>query len=784
MNIETLVAEVERALNAYKQGDYDYRPRFDSDVPRGEALATQFAELADKMRQDVETVSLVDGDDEYQALFEQTKEMLVETKALHLAAQSLRAFQNLPKMLEKIVDNVATVIPADTALLVLVKDQTISHMVAGGSGGMAHTQISPDEFFQGLGGWVLREKKPALSPKGKVDRRESRQIQHARTAGGIGSVMVVPIATQTEVLGALFAMNRMEQRDFTERDMKVLMMMANSTANAIASADLYRQSQQEIRQRKKFEKALLKERDLLQALMDNVPDYIYFKDSRLHYVRSNTAHATELLKVSEPRQVIGKTDFDFFAKDVAQKIYDDEQRIINTGKAVTGHKVEIRTGDDKVRWLLEHKLPRKNSRGRVIGLVGISRDITHLKRIEETLARRATELETVMQVGTDISRILNTDELLQNVVDLTKSAFELYHAHVYVLDGKVLHLAAGSGNVGQQMVSEGWRIPLEREQSLVARTARAAEPIVVNDVRQSADYFQNPLLPDTRAELAVPLLVGDDVLGVLDVQADETDYFTDDDIRVYSALGAQVAVALQNARSFSRAQATLTETEALYKISRALNTVAELPDLLKAVTEMVTDSISATWATLVTVDMAAKRLEASAASGPDADELLPPSFEVLMDGVGGWTLEQQQAALSPKGEPDSRETLDVQQRRLRLGVGAMVSVPLVYRDKPLGVLSALNPMHGRDFARQDVNLLVAIGNQVAAAIENRNLLAQTQKRAEREEAIRQVTEKLRAAPNLDMLLQTAAEELGVRLGAKHSVLELGVTVSPAVTESE
>ena len=458
------------------------------------------------------------------------------------------------------------------------------------------------------------------------------------------------------------------------------------------------------------------------------------------------------------------------------------------GKAISrGHvwhgEFHSKHKDGTLYWEAATISPIKNAAGKITHYLAVKEEITRRKMAEMKLARRATELETVtqvvMQVGTAISRVLDTEELLQEVVDLTKSAFSLYHAHIYVLDDQLLRLAAGAGKIGEQMVIEGWHIPLNHGYSVVARAARSAKPQVLNKVRHGTDFLQNPLLPRTRAELAVPLVVGDDVLGVLDVQADAVGFFTDEDIPVYAALGAQVAVALQNARLFSRVQATLAETEALYSVSRTLNTIIELPELLQTVVEMVSEALPATWATLVTVDMLSTRIEQKVAVGPNAADILPETFDDLMAGLSGWALTQAQPVLSPKGTPDSRESLDRQQQRLRMGIGAVAIVPLRYQNKLLGVLSILNPMHGRDFTEQDINLLTAIGNQVAAAIENRNLLEHTRRRAQQEQTIREVTEKLRAAPNLDMLLQTAAKELGMRLGARHTVLELGIDRSAA-----
>jgi PAS domain S-box-containing protein len=188
-----------------------------------------------------------------------------------------------------------------------------------------------------------------------------------------------------------------------------------------------------------------------------------------------------------------------------------------------------------------------------------------LERQQEQLAKRAIELEAVAQVSAAVTTILEVDRLLQEVADLTKERFALYHTHIYLLNQRedTLDLAAGAGEVGRQMKAQGWQIPLKQKHSLVARAARSRQGVVVNDVRQAPDFLQNPLLPDTRSELAVPLVAGDQLLGVLDVQADEVNYFTDEDVRIQTTLAAQVAVALQNAARYEETQQALTEQRRL-----------------------------------------------------------------------------------------------------------------------------------------------------------------------------------------------------------------------------
>ncbi|MGE5464945.1 MAG: PAS domain S-box protein, partial [Syntrophothermus sp.] len=195
-------------------------------------------------------------------------------------------------------------------------------------------------------------------------------------------------------------------------------------------------------------------------------------------------------------------------------------------------------------------------------------DITDRIKAQEALARRATELSTVAQVSTTASTVLDPDKLLQTVVDVAKERFGLYHAHVYLLNESwnTLLLASGAGEVGRQLVAEEHSIPMDAEQSLVARAARSGDVIIVNDVRSEPGFLPNPLLPDTQAEMAVPMIVGNQVLGVFDVQSGNPQGFTTEDASVYTTLASQVAVALQNARLYQEQSATVTQLRELDRL--------------------------------------------------------------------------------------------------------------------------------------------------------------------------------------------------------------------------
>lgn len=192
---------------------------------------------------------------------------------------------------------------------------------------------------------------------------------------------------------------------------------------------------------------------------------------------------------------------------------------------------------------------------RLMALVGQSavagQTLVLLEEAQTALTQQAyltAQLRTVSEVGTSISTLLDLDELLQSVVDLTRDQFNLYHAHIYLLDFETnaLQLRAGAGEVGREMARVGRRVDLDTN-FIVAQSARRREAVLVNDTRADSDFLHHPLLPETRAGLAVPILLGDTLLGVLGVQARTRNRFSDDDVQVQKTLASQVAVAVQNA---------------------------------------------------------------------------------------------------------------------------------------------------------------------------------------------------------------------------------------------
>jgi GAF domain-containing protein len=201
----------------------------------------------------------------------------------------------------------------------------------------------------------------------------------------------------------------------------------------------------------------------------------------------------------------------------------------------------------------------------------------------ENTQKIAADMNVVANVGIAVSTITDVGHLLQEVVDLSKRSFNLYHAHIYLLneEGNSLDLTSGAGEVGRQMVSEKHSIPLAREQSLVARAARTQEGVVVNDVTTAPDFLPNPLLPNTHSEMAVPMIVAGKVIGVLDVQSDTANRFNEVDVSIQTTLASQVAVALQNARSFAQTQRQAEREMAMNVITQKIQSTTSIESALQ-----------------------------------------------------------------------------------------------------------------------------------------------------------------------------------------------------------
>jgi GAF domain-containing protein len=227
----------------------------------------------------------------------------------------------------------------------------------------------------------------------------------------------------------------------------------------------------------------------------------------------------------------------------------------------------------------------RDETGKITRWYGANQDITERKTAQEAIAKRARDLAAVSEISSASTKEQDIEKLLKTVVFLTQRKFGLYHCHVFLYNEETnsLKIAACGWKEGDEHVGTHGTtsIPLDQEQSLVARVARTQKAVIVNDVHNEPGWLPNPLLPDTASELAVPLLIGNQILGVLDVQADHLNAFTEEDANIQTTLASQVATALQNARSFRQAQKQAEREAMLNVISQKIQSATTVEAVLQ-----------------------------------------------------------------------------------------------------------------------------------------------------------------------------------------------------------
>lgn len=204
-----------------------------------------------------------------------------------------------------------------------------------------------------------------------------------------------------------------------------------------------------------------------------------------------------------------------------------------------------------------------------------------LTNLENRVRERTRALEASLEVSRRLSTFLDQRQLVGAVVEELEKAFNYYHVHIYLFDERQenLVMVSGSGEAGRLLLERGHKIP--RDKGLVGRSASTASVVLVPDTSTNPDWLPNPLLPETRSEIAVPIMVGETVFGVLDVQQNVIGGLTEVDADLLQSIALQLAIALQNARAYARAQHQ-AELEALVTtISERIRSTTTIEETLK-----------------------------------------------------------------------------------------------------------------------------------------------------------------------------------------------------------
>jgi len=356
----------------------------------------------------------------------------------------------------------------------------------------------------------------------------------------------------------------------------------------------------------------------------------------------------------------------------------------------------------------------------------IAERTTDLELSRQQSIKRANELQSISEISKIITGEQKLENLLPLITRLVSENFNFYHTGIFLIDNtnQFAVLQAANSDGGRNMLKRGHKLEVG-ESGIVGYVAKSGLPRISLDVGQDAVYFNNPDLPNTRSEMALPLKVRDRTVGVLDVQSERPGAFTENDANTLSILADQIAIALENAQLFSQTQQALSEAQALYRqnLQEDWKTFSREREFLGYQQSLTSG----------------KRLEQTV----DTDEIRQAinRGEVLIFHEDGITQE------------------------------ASMVVPIKLRGQIIGNMNIKAPVKNRKWSNDEVNLAEVISERLSIALENARLIQESQRQAIKEQTISEVTGKIGASINLKNVLQTAVEELGRAMPGSEVVIK-------------
>ncbi len=393
--------------------------------------------------------------------------------------------------------------------------------------------------------------------------------------------------------------------------------------------------------------------------------------------------------------------------------------------------------------------------------------VIHNANLLDESRARAFQLETAAEIARDVSGSLNLDELLAKSVNFIRERFSFYHASIFLIDStaEFAVVREATGEAGAQMKRIGHKLGVGSK-SIVGYVAGRGEPLIVNDTAKDATYFANPLLPNTRSEAAIPLKVGDRILGVMDVQSAHPFAFTGDNLRTLQILADQLAVAVVNSELFAETQEHLSQHRLLHHITTSAASGTTLEEALESAVTGLQVTLGGDRVAIMLADREKQLLAVKAAVGY-SEEILHLQVPVGT-GITGWAAAHRRPLRVDDVTGDPRYIQGSANTRSEL------AVPLIYRNELLGVLNVESEQNAA-YSENDEEMLGTLGGSLAAIIANARLLEQIRGQAERERALNEITSKIRRSTDMQSILATTAGELTRVVGARHAQIRISVT---------
>lgn len=347
-------------------------------------------------------------------------------------------------------------------------------------------------------------------------------------------LMVAPILVQNSVRGVIASWRVGAGQEFAETDYTFLSSLAQQTATALENARLFQEAQ-------KFKLGI-----------DRTDNAVFITDPNGVIQYANPGF--EKIYGYDIGEALGKTPRIIKSGALSVDQYRSFWGRLLGGETISGEIIN-KTKDGRHIPIFSTNTPILDEQEKIIGFLSVHQDISERKKAEEAIRRRNEYLAAASEIGKIITSTLDLNTIFARTVNLITERFNFYHASIFQVEetGFNAVVRESTGVAGAEMKRKKHTLPVNST-SIVGRVTSEGKPVVVNDVTKNPLHKVNPLLPETRAEAAIPLKIGSRIIGAIDIQSKEVDAFTDDDIAVLQTLADQIAVSIDNARSFELSQ--------------------------------------------------------------------------------------------------------------------------------------------------------------------------------------------------------------------------------------
>jgi serine phosphatase RsbU (regulator of sigma subunit)/putative methionine-R-sulfoxide reductase with GAF domain len=375
------------------------------------------------------------------------------------------------------------------------------------------------------------------------------------------------------------------------------------------------------------------------------------------------------------------------------------------------------------------------------------------------------QLLLVRQVSMKIANVRDLDELSRQVTDLIQRTFDYYYVAIFTLETgqDILHFRASAG-AASATSGEGEgevhspNLVVHIGQGIIGQVAQTGQEILANDVRQEERYRHLDGLPETQSEVALPLMVEQRLVGVLDVQSDQTGYFEELDLVVLQALADNIASAIEGARLFSAVQQRAAQLSTVYEVSNAITSILDTSELLDSVVNLIQMRFGHQHVHLFTVHPGRRKIFYEAGGGPLSEILREEGFAYSLDdshGLVPWVARHGEMVIANDVSQEPRYRPSVLPPAETL---SELTVPLVFGGDVLGVLDVQSDRLYA-FSEEDRFLFQALADNIAVAMRNAALYRSEVWRRQAADSLREVAGLLSADVDLDQVLTAIMTEL-------------------------